>query len=103
VSSGAIRNKEYASVAALTPVNVDFVPNSNNNPAFKLIDVTLNLGGAATTSENLTVKSITPGASNTITEYTFDPSTTSDTSIVLRFDKDFAGKRTRTRNAVQSA
>jgi hypothetical protein len=86
MSNGAIRNKEYAAVDSGTPVNVDWL--NPNGVAFKLIDVVLNLSTAATTSENITIKSITPG-SNSVTEYVFDPSTSSLTSHVFRFDKDF--------------
>jgi len=83
---GAIRSKEYAAVTAETPVNVDWL--NPNGSAFMLIDVVVNLSEAATTSENITIGSITPG-STAVTEYEFDPSTTSNTSLPFRFDKLF--------------
>ena len=82
--NGATKNKEYA--ASATTINDDFTV--TGSPAFELIDIVLNFNAAPTTSENIVITSITPG-SNTVTEYTFDPSTSAATSHVFRFDKRF--------------
>jgi hypothetical protein len=59
---------------------------------FQLIDVVLLLETAATTSEDLTIKSIN-ASSDEVTEYNYDLSLSSDTFHIFRFDKRFADNR----------
>lgn len=87
MENGARKSKLYE--IASGAVDIDWLPDEGGS--FQLIDVCVNLDSAATTSENLTIKSI-DGDSNEWLEASENMSLLSspeDTSIVFRFDKRF--------------
>lgn len=59
---------------------------------FQLIEVKMKWDSAPTTSENIVINSIYGGV--TYAEHTYDPSVSSDTTHVFRFDKRFADNTT---------
>ncbi len=77
------------SFTTIQAIDVDFSPPGTPSVAYQIIDITINFNTAApTSSENITFNSVENSV--TVLEHSFDPSLSTLTSHVFRFDKRFA-------------